>query len=61
MLKNVKCTPSVAFLQPACDAIISGTGLPAGQITPNEFNIVVTGTTPDPSQFDGSTTPVVVT
>ena len=61
MSKTIKCTPSVATLQGACDAIIAGTGLPAGQITPNEFNIFVTGNNPNPSQFDGSTTPVVVT
>jgi hypothetical protein len=62
VLKTVTCITSVSTLQPACDAIISGTGLPAGQITPDEFNITVTGNNPNPSQFNGSfPTPVVVT
>ena len=61
VLKTVTCTTSVASLQPACDAIISGTGLPAGQITPDEFNIIITGTNPVPIQFNGSSTAVVVT
>jgi hypothetical protein len=59
--KTVTCTPAIASLQPACDAIISGTGLPAGQITPDEFRITVTGNNPNPSQFNGSSTAVVVT
>ena len=61
VLKTVTCTPAIASLQPACDAIISGTGLPTGQITPNDFNITVTGNNPNPSQFNGSSTAVVVT
>jgi hypothetical protein len=61
VLKTVTCTTSVSTLQPACDAIISGTGLPAGQITPDEFNIIITGTNPVPIQFNGSSTAVVVT
>ena len=59
--KTVTCTPAIARLQPACDAILTGTGLPSGQITPNEFNITVTGNNPNPSQFNGSSTAVVVT
>src|SRR5215204_6586722 len=59
--KTVTCTAAIASLQPACDAIIAGTGLPTGQITPNEFNITVTGNNPNPSQFNGSSTAVVVT
>jgi hypothetical protein len=59
VLKTVTCTTSVASLQPACDAIISGTGLPAGQITPDEFNIFVAGTNLEPIQFNGSSTAVV--
>jgi hypothetical protein len=61
VLKTVTCTPAITSLQPACDAIISGTGLPEGQITPDEFNITVTGNNPNPSQFNGSSTAVVVT
>ena len=61
VLKTVTCTPGIPGLQPACDAIIAGTGLPAGQITPNDFNITVTGNNPNPSSFNGSSTPVVVT
>jgi hypothetical protein len=61
VLKTVTCTPNIASLQPACDAIIAGTGLPSGQITPNDFNITVTGNNPNPSQFNGSSTAVVVT
>src|SRR5688572_28264835 len=61
VLKTVTCITSVSTLQPACDAIISGTGLPAGQITPDEFNIIITGTNPVPIQFNGSSTAVVVT
>jgi hypothetical protein len=61
VLKTVTCTPAITSLQPACDAIISGTGAPAGQITPDEFNITVTGNNPNPSQFNGSSTAVVVT
>ena len=61
MLKTVTCTPAIASLQPACDAIIAGTGAPSGQITPNDFNITVTGNNPNPSQFNGSSTAVVVT
>ena len=53
--------PAIASLQPACDAIINGTGLPTGQITPDEFRITVTGNNPNPSQFNGSSTAVVVT
>ena len=60
VLKTVTCTTSVASLQPACDAIISGTGLPAGQITPDEFNIFVGGAN-ELIQFNGSSTAVVVT
>ena len=56
--KTVTCAP---VNTPACDAIISGTGLPEGQITPNDFNITVTGNNPNPSQFNGSSTAVVVT
>jgi len=59
--KTVTCTPAIARLQPACDAILTGTSLPSGQITPNEFNITVTGNNPNPSQFNGSSTAVVVT
>src|SRR5215204_4196865 len=59
--KTVTCTTAIANLQPACDAIIAGTGLPTGQITPNDFNITVTGNNPNPSQFNGSSTAVVVT
>ena len=59
--KTVTCTPAIARLQPACDAILTGTGIPSGQITPNEFNITVTGNNPNPSQFNGSSTAVVVT
>ena len=59
--KTVTCTPAIASLQPACAAIINGTGLPAGQITPDEFNITVTGNNPNPSSFNGSSTAVVVT
>ena len=59
--KTVTCTPAIARLQPACDAILTGTGLPSGQITPNDFNITVTGNNPNPSQFNGSSTAVVVT
>ncbi|HEU5461774.1 MAG TPA: hypothetical protein VFU79_05835 [Nitrososphaeraceae archaeon] len=61
VVKTVTCTPAIASLQPACDAIIAGTGLPAAQITPDEFNITVTGNNPNPSQFNGSSTAVVVT
>ena len=61
VLKTVTCTPAIASLQPACDAIIAGTGAPSGQITPNDFNITVTGNNPNPSQFNGSSTAVVVT
>ena len=61
VLKTVTCTPAIASLQPACDAIIAGTGAPSGQITPNYFNITVTGNNPNPSQFNGSSTAVVVT
>ena len=59
--KTVTCTTAIASLQPACAAIINGTGLPTGQITPNDFNITVTGNNPNPSQFNGSSTAVVVT
>src|SRR5215203_96376 len=59
--KTVTCTTAIANLQPACDAIIAGTGAPSGQITPNDFNITVTGNNPNPSQFNGSSTAVVVT
>jgi hypothetical protein len=59
--KTVTCTPAIASLQPACDAIIAGTGAPSGQITPNDFNITVTGNNPNPSSFNGSSTAVVVT
>ena len=59
--KTVTCTPAIASLQPACAAIKNGTGLPTGQITPNDFNITVTGNNPNPSQFNGSSTAVVVT
>src|SRR5215204_3350908 len=59
--KTVTCTAAIASLQPACDAIIAGTGLPNLQITPNQFNITVTGNNPNPSQFNGSSTAVVVT
>ena len=61
VLKTVTCTPAIVSLQPACDAIIAGTGAPSGQISPNEFNITVTGNNPNPSQFNGSSTAVVVT
>ena len=61
MLKTVSCVPANASLQPACDAIRFGTGLPEGQITPNDFNITVTGNNPNPSSFNGSSTAVVVT
>jgi hypothetical protein len=61
VLKTVTCTPGIPALQPACDAIIAGTGAPLGQITPNDFNITVTGNNPNPSQFNGSSTAVVVT
>jgi hypothetical protein len=61
VLKTVTCTTAVASLQPACDAIISGTGLPAGQITPDEFNIFVGGANSELIQFNGSSTAVVVT
>ena len=59
--KTVTCTPAITSLQPACDAIIAGTGAPSGQITPNDFNITVTGNNPNPSSFNGSSTAVVVT
>ena len=59
--KTVTCTPNIASLQPACDAILTGIGAPSGQITPNDFNITVTGNNPNPSQFNGSSTAVVVT
>jgi len=59
--KTVTCTPVIARLQPACDAILTGTGFPSGQITPNDFNITVTGNNPNPSQFNGSSAAVVVT
>jgi hypothetical protein len=59
--KTVTCTPAIASLQPACAAIKNGTGLPTGQITPNDFNITITGNNPNPSQFNGSSTAVVVT
>jgi hypothetical protein len=61
VVKTVTCTTAVASLQPACDAIISGTGLPAGQITPDEFNIFVGGANSELIQFNGSSTAVVVT
>ena len=61
VIKTVTCTPAIASLQPACDAILAGTGLPSGQITPNDFNITVTGNNPNPFQFNGSSTAVVVT
>ena len=61
VIKTVTCTPAIAGLQAACDAIIAGTGAPSGQITPNDFNITVTGNNPNPSQFNGSSTAVVVT
>src|SRR5215212_2766755 len=59
--KTVTSTAAIASLQPACDAIIAGTGAPSGQITPNDFNITVTGNNPNPSSFNGSSTAVVVT
>jgi hypothetical protein len=59
--KTVTCTAAIVDLQPACDAIIAGTGAPSGQITPNDFNITVTGNNPNPSSFNGSSTAVVVT
>jgi hypothetical protein len=52
--KTVTCATANASLQPACDALIAG-------IAPNQFNITVTGNNPNPSQFNGSTTAVVVT
>src|SRR5215213_11256327 len=52
--KTVTCTTANASLQPACDALIAG-------IAPNQFNITVTGNNPNPSQFNGSSTAVVVT
>ncbi len=61
VLKTVTCTPTMSSLQPACDAILEGTSIPEGQITPDEFNITVTGNNPNPSQFNGSSTAVVVT
>jgi len=59
--KTVTCTAAIVDLQPACDAIIAGTCAPSGQITPNDFNITVTGNNPNPSSFNGSSTAVVVT
>jgi hypothetical protein len=59
--KTVACTTTSASLQPACDVIVEGTGFPNLQITPNQFNITVTGNNPNPSQFNGSSTAVVVT
>jgi hypothetical protein len=52
--KTVTCATANASLQPACDALIAG-------IAPNQFNITVTGNNPNPSQFNGSSTAVVVT
>ena len=59
--KTVACTTTNANLQPACDVIVQGIGFPNLQITPNQFNITVTGNNPNPSQFNGSSTAVVVT
>ena len=59
--KTVACTTTNANLQPACDVIVNGTGFPNLQVTPNQFNITVTGNNPNPSQFNGSSTAVVVT
>ena len=59
--KTVACTTTNVSLQPACDVIVEGTGFPNLQITPNQFNITVTGNNPNPSQFNGSSTAVVVT
>ena len=59
--KTVACTTTNANLQPACDVIVEGIGFPNLQITPNQFNITITGNNPNPSQFNGSSTAVVVT
>ena len=59
--KTVTCTTTNTSLQPACDVIVEGIGFPNLQITPNQFNITVTGNNPNPSQFNGSSTAVVVT
>ena len=54
--KTVTCTSFSNFPQTvqACETILN-------TILPSSFNIVVTGNNPNPSEFAGSTVPVVVT
>jgi len=62
--KTISCTAADTSLQSYCNFIVDGgnvISIPDEQITPDEFNITVTGNNPNPSNFDGSNTPVIVT
>jgi hypothetical protein len=61
--KTISCEPfGTENLPPLiCTLITTGNPTPSFQISPDEFNIAVSGNNPSPPQFDGSTTPVDVT